>query len=173
MTMKTTTIAVLGLACALSACSQTPGARPAADNGKITEALKAAEAQWNLDIKSKDPAKFAGHYAADAVAMNPGAPPMTGPAAIQAGVQPMMADPNFSLAFSPDKVDVSASGDLAYTRGRFTLTMTDPATHAKAAQAGSYVTVYRKQADGSWKAVEDIASPGAMEAPAAAPAAKG
>ena len=45
--------------------------------------------------------------------------------------------------------------------------MTDPATKQAKTENGTYVTVYRKQDDGSWKAVEDAVIPGA---PAAAPA---
>ena len=36
--------------------------------------------------------------------------------------------------------------------------MTDPKTKQVVHQQGSYVTTYKKQSDGSWKAVFDIAS---------------
>jgi len=35
-------------------------------------------------------------------------------------------------------------------------------------ETGSYLTVYRKAADGSWKAVEDFTTPGPAVAPASA-----
>jgi hypothetical protein len=38
------------------------------------------------------------------------------------------------------------------------LTVTDPATHKPITDHGNYVTTFRKQADGSWKAAADIAS---------------
>jgi ketosteroid isomerase-like protein len=151
----------------LSACKP---AAPAVDVAKETDALKAGEAQWQLDIKSKDPARFAAHYAAGATMMDPGGPPAQGPAAVQAGMAEAYKDPNFSLSFAADKVGVSAAGDMGYTQGHFTETETDPKTHAVATQTGFYVTVYQKQPDGSWKAVEDIASPGAPAAAAATPA---
>ena len=40
------------------------------------------------------------------------------------------------------------------------MTMTDKATGKPATSAGSYLTVYKRQADGSWKAVEDFITPG-------------
>jgi ketosteroid isomerase-like protein len=46
------------------------------------------------------------------------------------------------------------------------MTMTDKATNKPAESRGSYLTVYKKQADSSWKAVEDFITPG--PAPAAA-----
>jgi ketosteroid isomerase-like protein len=36
--------------------------------------------------------------------------------------------------------------------------MTDPSNHKPMNDHGNYVTTFRKQADGSWKAVADIAS---------------
>ncbi len=38
------------------------------------------------------------------------------------------------------------------------MTMTNPATKQPLSDHGSYVTTYAKQADGSWKAVADIAT---------------
>ena len=64
-------------------------------------------------------------------------------------------------------VQVSKSGDLAFTQGAYQMTMTDPASKQTIHDHGSYVTTYAKQADGSWKAVADIAS---SETPPAVPA---
>ena len=63
------------------------------------------------------------------------------------------------------------SGDLASSRGHFSLTMTDKATNKPVTTTGSYLTVFKRQDDGSWKAVEDFITPGPAAAPAA-PAAK-
>ena len=46
------------------------------------------------------------------------------------------------------------------------MTTADPETKKPVEGAGSYLTVYKKQPDGSWKAVEDFITPG--PAPAAA-----
>ena len=46
------------------------------------------------------------------------------------------------------------------------MTMTDPNSKQVINDHGSYVTTYRKQPDGSWKAVADIAS---SEVPLPAP----
>ena len=70
----------------------------------------------------------------------------------------MLADPAVSLTFQSSKVDVAKSGDLGYTQGSYKLTVTDPTTHKPINDHGSYVTTFRKQADGSWKAEADIAT---------------
>jgi uncharacterized protein (TIGR02246 family) len=141
------------------------GCKAPVDAGKETEAIRAGDAQWNADAAARDPARFASHYAADAVDIAPGANPMHGPQAVQTGMAEAFKDPNFTLSFAADKVEIAAGGDMAYSQGHYTETQTDPASHAKVAEAGSYVTVYKKEADGTWKAVADIASPG--PAPAA------
>jgi uncharacterized protein (TIGR02246 family) len=129
------------------------------DTGKIAAAIKALEAQWSASIASRDPVKFASFYSDDAVFMNPGAPIAHGRAEIVAAMKQAFSDPNFSLVFAPDRVEVSAAGDLAATQGRCTESESDPATHAKITQACAYATVYRPQADGSWRAVIDIDTP--------------
>jgi ketosteroid isomerase-like protein len=46
------------------------------------------------------------------------------------------------------------------------MTMTDPKTKKVLTEKGRYVTVYKKQADGGWKAVVDIDSEDAPPSPA-------
>ena len=86
----------------------------------------------------------------------PGAPAFKGKEAIRAAWKTMLDDPNFKINFSADRVEISAGGDLASTKGSYTLTLTDSKTKKPVDDKGSYVTVYKKQADGGWKAVEDI-----------------
>jgi ketosteroid isomerase-like protein len=147
----------------LAGCAQPA---PQVDTAKEIAAIKAGEAQWNASIAARDVAGFMSHYADNVVMMNPGANAAVGAPAAQAGIADSFKDPNFSLQFQADRVEVSKAGDMAYTQGHFAVSQTDPATHQKVSETGSYVTVYQKQADGSWKAVADIASPGA---PPAAP----
>jgi ketosteroid isomerase-like protein len=85
---------------------------------------------------------------------------MVGIARIRAGLGQMTSDPALSLRFHAERVEVSASGDLAYTQGTYTYRSTDPHSHQPVDDHGSYVTTYRRQANGSWKAVDDIASSG-------------
>ena len=151
---------------ALSACA--PRAeKPRFNAAGVVDAIRTDEVRWNADWKSGDAGKIVSHYAPDAVVMVPGAPAEVGIEAIRAGAQKSTDDPGFSLTFNSDKVDVAASGDLAASRGSFTETSTDPATKAQTKITGTFVTVYKPQPDGSWKALWDIATPGAPPIPAA------
>ena len=49
----------------------------------------------------------------------------------------------------------SKGGDMVFTQGTVTSTMTNPKTKKPMTIQGKYLTIYTKQADGSWKAVAD------------------
>jgi uncharacterized protein (TIGR02246 family) len=156
---KSMTIALLGAAAiALTAggCSK-PGAS-AASADSIKQAIKADEVKWNQQFKSKDSEALVGHYADDAFFYVTGQAPATGSTAIRQIYATASTDPAFEVHFASDKIDVAGSGDLAYARGKFDEKYTDKKTGKVMAASGSYITVYKKQADGSWKAVEDFAA---------------
>lgn len=169
-------ICAVGLSMLLGGCSDTP--TPAPDTSAADQkAIKDGEIAWMADYASKDPDKLVAHYADDATLLMPDEPLMSGKDAIRSGIQPMLADKNFALTFTTSTVGVSKGGDLAYTQGTYSMTMTNPKTKRPVTEKGKYVTVYKKEADGSWKAIEDINNADAPAAPVAmakkaAPAAK-
>ena len=63
------------------------------------------------------------------------------------------------MTFSSDRVRVAASGDLAVAHGAYKETTTDPRTGSPVTTIGSYVTVYKPDASGVWRAVWDISTP--------------
>jgi len=63
-------------------------------------------------------------------------------------------DETTGLKWEPLFADVSCSGDIGYTYGRYERTVTGPAGNRKTS-SGYYVTIWKKQADGSWKFVFD------------------
>jgi ketosteroid isomerase-like protein len=91
---------------------------------------------------------------------------MKGRDAIRAAWAGMVADPNFKLDFSAERVDVAKDGEMAYTRGPYQLTVSNPKTKKPVTDKGTYLTVFKKQADGSWKAVEDFTASEIPPAPA-------
>lgn len=58
------------------------------------------------------------------------------------------------LEWAPDFADVSASGDLGYTYGKYTLTSTDSLGHVTKNE-GVFHTVWKRQPDGQWRFVWD------------------
>ncbi len=62
--------------------------------------------------------------------------------------------PDNNLDWAPDFVDVSSSGDLAYTYGKYTFTTKDSLGN-KVVNTGIFHTVWKRQPDGEWKFVWD------------------
>jgi uncharacterized protein (TIGR02246 family) len=140
---------------ALTACTSAPPP-PAVDVAAEQTKLRDLESGWVKDAAAKDLEKSVAHYADDAVLMMPGAPAAKGKDAIRAAWKGLLADPNLKLTFSADRVEISQAGDLATTQGSYTMTVTNPKTKKPVEDKGSYVTVFKKQSDGSWKVIEDI-----------------
>ena len=65
-------------------------------------------------------------------------------------------DTGYILTWEPLAGDISRSGDLGYTYGIYTLTITKDESTGK----GKYVSVWKKQSDGSWKWVLDAGNEG-------------
>jgi len=125
----------------------------ATDSSKISDAIKAQDVQWAKDYAAKDVNAIESHYQSDGALAGPGYLAQTA-AERRAVLTAFMGDPSFTQRFSSDCVDVAKSGDFAASRGHFTVTMTDTAAKKPADYAGEYLTVYKKDPDGSWKAIE-------------------
>ena len=143
------------LVIALAGCNSTP---PPATVDLSAEEAKVREAE-NTQMKSwaaKDVDKVLNFYADDATLMTPGVPAMKGKDAMRPVLKTLVSDPNFKLDFSAQRVEIAKSGDVAFSQGTYTMVVTDPKSKKPITDKGSYVTGYKKQADGSWKAVSDI-----------------
>ena len=125
-------------------------------NDPATDAVTRTAQKILAALEARDSAKVASYYAPDAVLATPGRPAVRGGEAVSKAIRNDMADPNFALSVSDGKTDVAASGDLAYRRVSLTVTYTNPQTKQVENAAATALTVFRKQADGSWKVVEDF-----------------
>jgi len=154
--------AILILSAGLAACT---APKPAPVNtAKIVDTIKANEVRSNADWAAHDVGKIVGFFAPHASVILPSAPVMHGTAALTAGIGQTLNDPNFSLTFVSNRVLVAKSGDLAVARGTYKQSGT--VNGEAVTTTGTYVTVFRPQPDGAWKAQWDIVTPGP---PAAAP----
>jgi ketosteroid isomerase-like protein len=61
---------------------------------------------------------------------------------------------NATLSWNPDFVDVSSSGDLGYTYGKYVYTATD-SSGTNNVYHGIFHTVWKRQPDGTWRFVWD------------------
>jgi uncharacterized protein (TIGR02246 family) len=121
-----------------------------------SQAIRDRETAWVKDWQAKDADKIVSHYAPDGVLLIADSPAMKGSDTIKGGIGGMLKDPHLSLTFAPTAVVIAKGGDIAYTQGVYTMTYSDPKSKATLIEKGKYVTVYQKQPDGTWMAVEDI-----------------
>lgn len=68
-------------------------------------------------------------------------------------------DTSFTLTWEPMFADISASGDLGYTYGIYTVQMDSP-EGTMVTREGTYVTIWKKDKDGEWKFVLDTGNQG-------------
>ena len=146
--------ACIGLFALATACTSTP---PDTRNAEI-KAVKGVEAAWVEDIATKDADKFVSYYSDDAALLMPNAPIINGKDNIEAALKPMMDDPNFAFTFQSTRAEASKGGDFVYTVGTYSMTMSRPNSKTAVTDKGKYLTVFKKQKDGSWKAVADMIS---------------
>lgn len=97
------------------------------------------------------------YFAAGGTMIQPGRL-VTGRDAIGEFMAPAFADSSFSITWEPTEADVGAGGDLGYTVGRYEVRSADAAGKVSV-RVGTYLTVWRKQPDGSWKVVLDQGTP--------------
>ena len=132
---------------------------PTVKPGKIL--LYDLEARFAKDVAERGGAAFADWFAEDGVALGNGAVPLVGRVAIAKSAN--WSPKSYQLTWTPTDASMGPSGDVGYTWGHFE-------GHSKDANGnpvtitGRYITIWRKQSDGSWKVVLDA---GANE-PAAA-----
>jgi len=131
---------VLLLAFGLSACVKS---KP--------EDLIRVDKDFSAFSKAKGMKQAFLEYAADsAVLLQKDIVPIVGKEAIYESFE-SFSDTGFILTWEPLFADVSASGDLGYTYGLFT----SHTTSGDLLGRGKYVTIWKKQADGTWKYMLD------------------
>ena len=81
----------------------------------------------------------------------------TGKLAFREGWAKGFADPNWSITWAPLYAEAAQSGDLGYTTGSFEIREKSAAA-TPVVRKGSYVTIWRKQSDATWKVALDIGS---------------
>lgn len=114
----------------------------------VAQKIRALDAEFIRHAKAKDAAGITEFfYAEDALLLPPNAPLVRGKKAIREFWTSFMTQTGTDVTI--DSHDISASGDLAYSVGRWTGTI------GGVKQQGKYCVVLRRQADGGYKAIVD------------------
>lgn len=125
----------------------------AADKQTSVAAVRAADQAWLKVFAAKNLEKSVAMCDDAGAILAPNAPASEGHTAISKSFAAFFALPNFKISWTPSKAEVS--GDLGYTSGAYEFSFVDP-TGKTIPDHGKYVTVWKKQKDGSWKVLLDI-----------------
>ena len=144
------------LAVALAGCQErapAQGARPEADPDVLIEADRAFDAA----VASGGAEAWASFFAEDGAMVSEGRGEIRGRGEILEAVA-FLNQEGVSLRWSPDRAEISSSGDLGYTVGRYA-SVRPGEDGIPVTARGVYVSIWRLQADGSWKVVMDLGNP--------------
>ena len=135
---------LLGWALVFSSCEK------GVDVERTKQELMAADRAFSaLSVEKGVPHAFDAYMADDAAVYREKSHPIVGRAALN---EIYSKSTGYLLEWEPAFADAGASGDFGYTRGRWQIT---PDGEDEPASYGYYVTIWKRQPDGSWKWVFD------------------
>jgi ketosteroid isomerase-like protein len=115
-------------------------------------AVRTADAAWAKKAAARDVEGVVSYYADDAVVM----PPNAAMAMDKGAERKAWADilvPGADVSWTSGKVEAAQSGELVYDLGVYTVITKASKGKAQTIEGGKYLALWKKQADGSWKAV--------------------
>lgn len=124
------------------------------DREGALSAVKAADAAWSKAAQAHDMIGVMSYYADGATVLPPNQELVSNKPSIRK-VWTDMLGPGTDLSWTEGSAEVSSSGDMVYDEG-FYLMSTKVAKGKPVLDRGKYLAVWRKQDDGSWKAVADM-----------------
>lgn len=122
------------------------------------EKLMQTSREWSDVAATRNADKVLSYWADDAVVISAGQPALKGKQEIRQMVEGSFKNPAFKISWAPESAEISKSGDLGYMIEHDEMTTTDSTGKAVVKKYKS-VTIWKKQADGSWKNVVDVMSP--------------
>ena len=136
----------------LAGCTSSPKVNTVAE----AEIIRNLEIQWTAANQTKDIAKVMTYFSPESMQMAPGKEIITGLQSIQEDFEKAFADTTLlwdTFSWTTDKVEVSASGDLAYVSGTNLIKAKTP--NGIVEYGGKGVDIWKK-IDGNWKCVVGI-----------------
>jgi uncharacterized protein (TIGR02246 family) len=125
----------------------------------LRQQIMQADRDFDAATAVKGADGWASYFAEDGKMYGADGNLLTGRAAIRELMAPLFGNPKNSLRWEPTFAAVSQSGDLGYTTGKSK--RLGPGPDGKMTERdGRYLTVWRKQKDGSWKVEIDVGNTG-------------
>jgi ketosteroid isomerase-like protein len=120
--------------------------------------LMAADRVFNEATAEGGATGWVSHFAPNGSMISAGVGEIHGPEAIRTAMEEAFADASYRLTWEPLRAEVSKSGDLGYTVGRYTSVRLGNLGQ-EVRSSGLYVSIWRRQENGSWKVEMDLGNP--------------
>ncbi|MEZ5355912.1 MAG: nuclear transport factor 2 family protein [Bryobacteraceae bacterium] len=120
--------------------------------------VMAADRAFDLATAERGASGWTSFFASDGKMVRSGGAIVTGPGEVRSLMEPLFADKDNSLRWTPEFAETSRAGDLGYTVGSSKFRHKDAAGRM-VENTGRYVTIWRKTS-GGWKVALDIGTSG-------------
>src|SRR5947207_7821086 len=157
--MKRTVILLIATSLSALAAQETKTQTPA-PSGELTEARKAigkGNAQWIEAWDKADASLIAGLFATDGVLLGKNGKSFKGPNQILERMKTVMEAAGKGVKATVTTVDLWLDGDTAYETGKYSYKFQEKGQPVT--EEGHYVTIWKRQIDGSWKIIMDMGVP--------------
>jgi uncharacterized protein (TIGR02246 family) len=144
------TFALAAMAFLLVSCSSQKGSDPEA----LVTAVNDIWARYASGLNSGDLDSWLSLWTDDGVQLPPGEPPVVGKDRIRTRNRAVLDKFAFNMSITNE--EVGAAGDWAFARGSYTATLTAKDGSQTVPVDGKYMTILKRQPDGSWRIYRDI-----------------
>ena len=131
--------------------SPSPSEKPSG----VEQLLRDLDAQRAKAAAAKDVEQTIAYYSDDAIVLPPNATGAATKEAVRNVWKDMLAAPGLVISWQPTRVQVGKSGEMAWVRGTYELTMND-ASGKPIDDRGKYLEVWERQTDGNWKCAANM-----------------
>ena len=142
----------------LAACAAPSSEARSTDTANVAqlrESVMQADLDFAADFAQRRTEGWVSWFDTGGVQVAPSGETPRGHAAVRAHMQKEFADSAMILAWRPVMAEISNDGSMAHTIGTWDFHVRGKDSAATAG-TGHYLTVWRRQADGSWKVLADI-----------------
>ena len=124
----------------------------------LVQQIEQADRDFSADVSREGTEAWVRWFAPDGRQIVPGKQ-RVGRDAIREEMKDAFSDPTRKLVWWPDHGAVASSGDVGWTTGRYEVRKTGADGAITVLSTGRYLTVWRRQPDGTWKVEADIGNP--------------
>jgi ketosteroid isomerase-like protein len=132
--------------------------KPFAPDRTAEATLLVADRSFARDTEDRGVEGWSAAFADDGAQIVSNQPLVQGRMAVRELMKPFFADGTSRLRWEPERASVSASGDLGYTFGHAQMVKVVAGAETVVAKL-QYLTVWKRQLDGTWKVAMDVGTP--------------